>query len=144
MKAIISVFVAGFLFAIGLGISGMTDANKVISFLNIANEWDPSLAFVMIGAIGIHLSLYRSIIRRPTPLFQNIFRIPTSHIINARLIIGSSIFGIGWGLGGFCPGPGLVSGITFSTEVIGFLSFMLIGMLLFHRAQNFVQKRKQV
>ena len=73
----LSIFCAGLLFALGLGISGMTDANKVIGFLNVAGEWDPSLAFVMVGAIGVHLVTYRAIIKRPSPLFGDLFLIPT-------------------------------------------------------------------
>lgn len=128
----LSVFSAGLLFAVGLGISGMTDANKVIGFLNVAGQWDPSLAFVMVGAIGVHLATYRLIINRPSPVFGDLFLIPTTTQIDARLIGGASLFGIGWGLGGFCPGPGVVSSTGLGQAALLFTGAMVVGMALFH------------
>lgn len=132
MKEKLLIFSSGLIFAVGLGISGMTDANKVIAFLNIAGEWDPSLAFVMIGAIGIHLVLFRYIMGRKSPLFGDLFHIPSNQDLDLRLIGGSALFGIGWALGGICPGPGIVSGTTFLTENLIFILFLLIGMIVFH------------
>ncbi len=109
MRGLLPPFVGGFVFALGLGISGMTDADKVLGFLNLAGDWDPALAFVMVGAIGVHLILYRLIVRRPSPLFGDRFHLPTRRDISPRLLTGAAIFGVGWGMGGFCPGPGLVS-----------------------------------
>ena len=130
MSRLIAAFIGGFIFALGLGLSGMTDANKVIGFLNLAGDWDPSLAFVMVGAIGVHLSLFRLIARRPSPLFSDTFHLPTRRDITSRLVVGAGLFGIGWGLGGFCPGPGIVSLAGGSSAVI-FVIFMLIGMLTY-------------
>jgi uncharacterized membrane protein YedE/YeeE len=121
----------GLLFAIGLGVSGMTDANKVIGFLNLAGEWDPSLAFVMVGAIGVHLVLYTVILRRESPLFNKAFQLPTRRDIDPRLVAGSAVFGVGWALGGFCPGPGLVSAAGLGVEAAVFCVTMLAGMLVF-------------
>ena len=132
MKSAVAAFAAGLIFAIGLGMSGMTDANKVIGFLNLAGDWDPSLAFVMVGAIGVHLALYRLSIGRPSPLFAEEFRIPTSREINTPLVGGAALFGIGWGLSGFCPGPALVSTMSFGPTALVFVGAMLSGMLL-HR-----------
>lgn len=128
LKHIASAFVAGLIFALGLGISGMTDANKVIGFLNLAGTWDPSLAFVMLGAIGIHLSVYRFILQRQSPLFASRFHIPTQHTITPSLVMGSALFGIGWGLGGFCPGPGWVSLAQLQPSPTIFVAAMLVGM----------------
>ncbi len=130
MKKNIASLIAGFIFALGLGLSGMTNADKVIGFLNLAGDWDPSLAFVMIGAIGVHVVLYRFILRRPSPLFHDTFHIPTSKDIDRDLVVGASLFGIGWGLGGYCPGPGLVSLSSGGVAAVTFVAFMLFGMFL--------------
>lgn len=129
MNRLIAACVAGVLFALGLGISGMTDANKIIGFLNLAGDWDPSLAFVMVGAIGVHLVLYRVILRRQSPLLDARFHIPTRRDIDPQLVGGSALFGVGWGLGGFCPGPGLVSLMGLNSSAGVFVVFMLGGML---------------
>jgi uncharacterized protein len=139
MIRLTAVFSAGLIFALGLGVSGMTDANKVIGFLNLAGEWDPSLAFVMVGAIGVHLATYRLILRRQSPLFADRFHIPTRQDINPQLVVGSGLFGVGWGMGGFCPGPGLVSLAGFSSSAAIFVTFMLSGMLL----QKFAHRPRQ-
>lgn len=136
MMGLFAVFVSGAIFALGLGLSGMTDANKVIGFLNLAGDWDPSLAFVLAGAIGVHIMLYRLILRRRSPLFAQRFQIPTRRDIDRRLLGGASLFGIGWGLGGFCPGPGIVSILSFGTEAIVFAGAMLGGMGLFQWADR--------
>ena len=139
MNRLVSAFIGGLIFALGLGISGMTDANKVIGFLNLAGKWDPSLAFVMLGAIGVHLLFYRMIVRRRSPLFSEKFHIPTRRDMNPKLIMGAALFGAGWGAGGFCPGPGLVSLTGFGLEAFVFVSFMLVGMIF----QKVVQRVKQ-
>jgi uncharacterized membrane protein YedE/YeeE len=131
MKHLSLVFLAGLLFAVGLGVSGMTDANKVIGFLNLAGDWDPSLAFVMVGAIGIHLVLFKLIVKRSSPLFGDVFHLPARKDIDRRLVIGAVLFGIGWGLGGFCPGPGIVSAVGLGDEALIFTGAMLFGMLVF-------------
>jgi uncharacterized protein len=129
-KRLLPSFFAGLVFAIGLGVSGMTDANKVIGFLNVMGAWDPSLAFVMAGAIGVHLTLYHLILRRRSPLFAEQFRLPTRREVDARLIGGAAVFGVGWALGGYCPGPALVSLPRHSTMAMVFVGSMLVGMLL--------------
>jgi len=96
MSRLIASFVGGLVFALGLGVSGMTDANKIIGFLNLAGDWDPSLAFVMVGAIGVHLLLYRLILKRKSPLFADCFHVPPRRDINPKLVGGSARFGMGW------------------------------------------------
>jgi len=132
VKTNIAIFFAAFIFSIGLGLSGMTDANKVIGFLNLAGDWDPSLAFVMVGAIGAHLATFKLVTNRPSPLYAEKFRIPTRTDIDTRLVVGSGLFGVGWALGGFCPGPALVSSTTGGPAVLVFVAAMLGGMSLFH------------
>ena len=130
MNRLLSAFAAGLVFAIGLGLSGMTDAGKVVGFLNVMGDWDPSLAFVMVGAIGVHLGLYRLILRRQSPLFCHSFHLPTKKDVDPYLVRGAAIFGVGWGLGGVCPGPGLVSLASFAPQAIVFVAFMLAGKAL--------------
>lgn len=136
------VFASGVLLALGLGVSGMTNADKVIGFLNIAGDWDPSLAFVMVGAIAVHWLLFRLILRRESPFFGGNFGIPTRRDITVRLVVGSALFGVGWGLGGFCPGPGIVTSMSFGSEALAFLSAMVVGMLSFHAFESQLSKRK--
>lgn len=131
MKHLILVFMSGLIFALGLGISGMTDANKVIAFLNVAGQWDPSLAFVMVGAIGVHLVLYKLILKRESPIYEKSFKIPSVKGVDGKLLGGTAIFGVGWGLGGFCPGPGVVSSVNLNAEPVSFTLAMVAGMLLF-------------
>ena len=139
MNRFVAAFIGGLIFALGLGVSGMTNANKVIGFLNLAGKWDPSLAFVMLGAIGVHLLFYRVIVRRTSPLFSEDFHIPSRRDMTPKLIIGAALFGAGWGTGGFCPGPGLVSVTGFGLDAFVFVSFMLVGMIF----QKVVQRVKQ-
>ena len=142
MKRLFTVFLAGFVFALGLGLSGMTNANKVIGFLNLAGEWDPSLAFVMVGAIGVHLLFYRLILRMKSPLWERRFYLPTRRNISPSLIGGSALFGVGWGLGGFCPGPGLVSLAGFGSEALVFVASMTLGMMVYKFAHQPAKRRK--
>jgi uncharacterized membrane protein YedE/YeeE len=122
-------FLSGLLFAIGLGLSGMTDARKVIGFLDFTRQWDASLAFVMAGAIAVHLPLLR---RFPVPITDDDgCAVPTPHWLDRRTVLGSIIFGVGWGLAGYCPGPALVSVVTLRSPVLVFTVGMLAGAGLF-------------
>ncbi len=125
-------FVAGVVFAAGLGLSGMTLPTKVIAFLDVTGDWDPSLAFVMGGAIAVHLVVTRLIQKRGRPLLAEIFHLPKRSEIDGKLVAGAAIFGVGWGLGGYCPGPALVSAAAGRTEAIVFVVAMTIGMLVQH------------
>ncbi|MGB0591105.1 MAG: DUF6691 family protein [Myxococcota bacterium] len=147
MSRLIAAFFGGLLFALGLGVSGMADANKVIGFLNLAGNWDPSLAFVMVGGIGVHLALYRLILGRQSPLFGDHFHIPTRRDLTWELVGGAAVFGVGWGLGGVCPGPGLVSLAGFGAPAGVFVLFMLSGMNLqeiLHRPRTGALTRERV
>ena len=133
MKIVITTLLAGIIFALGLGLSGMTDANKVIRFLEIGERWDATLAFVMIGAIGVHGCLYPFILKRNQPVLSDGFHLPTQRIVTKPLIAGAALFGLGWGLGGYCPGPALVSLAALGQESLTFCSAMLVGVVLYDR-----------
>lgn len=125
--AIVSL-VVGLIFGFGLTLSGMTQPAKVINFLDLFGSWDPSLAFVMIGAIGVHFFAYRVVKRRTSPFLAESFMIPDKKNIDWKLLAGSAVFGVGWGLGGFCPGPALTSLASLKSEVIVFVIMMAVGM----------------
>jgi uncharacterized membrane protein YedE/YeeE len=124
--------IAGLVFGLGLIISGMTDPSKVIGFLDIFGNWNPSLAFVMGGAIVIGLIAYPFATRRATALLGGPIRLPTSSKIDRRLVLGGIAFGAGWGLAGYCPGPALASLLTsIDGKAWLFVAAMLVGMGLF-------------
>jgi len=128
MALTIASFVCGLLFGIGLLISGMTEPAKVLGFLDIFGVWDATLAFVMAGAVavsGIGFALARS---RATPLLASSFAWPTRQDVDAPLVIGSALFGLGWGLAGICPGPALVNLAGLSAPIIVFVAAMVLGM----------------
>lgn len=130
MKNLISLLV-GFVFAIGLGISGMTQVHVVRGFLDITGDWNMSLIGVMLGAIAVHSLLFLLIKKRSSPLLDSKFHLPTKIDLDRRLILGAAIFGIGWGWAGICPGPGLVSAVGGDLGIIIFVVSMLTGMTLF-------------
>jgi len=142
MKLLLTSGLAGLVFGAGLLLSGMTDANKVIGFLDMGGAWDPSLAFVMAGAIGVHMVLYRLILRRPSPLFASHFGIPTRTLIDHRLVMGAALFGVGWGLGGYCPGPGIVSATSGTAAPLVFMGTLVVGMWLFKVVDRTLRSRE--
>ncbi len=109
MKLAFSTFIAGAIFGAGLTVSQMVNPSKVIAFLDVTGNWDPSLAFVMGSALIVTFIGYRLVLKGKTPLFADKFRLPTSKDIDPPLILGAALFGIGWGLSGLCPGPALAS-----------------------------------
>lgn len=127
----LSEFLIGLLFGIGLILAGMTDPAKVIGFLDLAGAWDPSLAFVMGGAILVGLFAFGVAKRRTTSVFGGAMQLPTSRDIDRRLVAGSLMFGAGWGLAGFCPGPALVSVGAGQPKAVAFTLAMLVGMVVF-------------
>jgi uncharacterized membrane protein YedE/YeeE len=127
----ISEFLIGLLFGIGLLLSGMTDPGKVIGFLDLAGAWDPSLALVMGGAILVGVFAFGVARKRTTSFLGSPMRLPTSRDIDTRLVAGSLLFGVGWGLAGFCPGPALVSLGAGQPKAVVFVLAMLAGMILF-------------
>jgi len=128
--------IAGALFGAGLIVSGMTRPARVIGFLAPLGGWDPSLAFVMAGAVLAYAAAFRIIRRgRERPWFDVRFHVPARRDIDARLVLGAALFGVGWGLGGLCPGPGIVSAFAGSTSAMAFVIAMLAGMYAHHRLQ---------
>jgi uncharacterized membrane protein YedE/YeeE len=119
---------AGLLFGLGLVISGMINPAKVLNFLDVAGTWDPSLAFVMAGALIVATLGYRLVLPRGKPLFASDFSVPSARQIDPRLIGGAALFGAGWGLVGFCPGPAITAAALGMGEVYIFLAAMLAGM----------------
>lgn len=134
-------FTVGFIFAIGLAISGMTQPQKIIGFLN-PWEWDPSLFFVMIGAVGIHIVAYPLVRKRTSPLLDTRWHVPTRKDVTTRLVLGSILFGIGWGLGGFCPGPGVTSLASGDLRAFLFVGAMIVGMILFKKTEPYLKLRE--
>lgn len=126
-------FVAGLLFALGLGVGGMTQPSKVIGFLDVAGDWDPSLAFVMGGALLVYAVVARLALARPAPLLDGRFFVPTRRDVDRPLVVGSLLFGAGWGIAGYCPGPALVSLASGRVSVIVFVAAMLLGMWIEQR-----------
>ncbi len=131
MFGFILVFLAGVLFAVGLGISGMTLPQKVLAFLDFAGEWDPSLLLVMITSAGVYLLLHRWVLKRSRPVFDTAFHVPTRQDIDQPLVTGAALFGIGWGLVGFCPGPAMTALVTGQTKVLIFFVSMAVGMYVY-------------
>jgi uncharacterized membrane protein YedE/YeeE len=121
-------FLAGLTFGIGLVVSGMANPAKVLNFLDLAGSWDPSLAFVMAGAVAATMIGYRLVLAHSKPIFAPAFQLPTRHDIDARLVTGAALFGIGWGLAGFCPGPALTSLGLGAPGTLAFVPAMLAGM----------------
>lgn len=128
---ILMAFVVGLVFGIGLIVSGMTDPSKVLGFLDLAGQWDPSLAFVMGGAILVGLVAFRVAGGRERSLLGEPMRLPSATTINRRLVLGSLAFGAGWGLAGYCPGPALASLASGSGKALLFTLAMVAGMSLF-------------
>jgi uncharacterized membrane protein YedE/YeeE len=132
------IMVVGLLFGMGLMLSGMTDPSKVIGFLDLFGSWDPSLALVMGGAIMVGIFAFTIAKKRTTTFLGGVLRFPTNADIDKKLVIGSLMFGAGWGLAGFCPGPALVSMADGQPKALVFVLAMLVGMLGFELMDRFV------
>jgi uncharacterized membrane protein YedE/YeeE len=125
-----AALVSGLLFGLGLAMSGMTDARRVLGFLDVAGDFDPTLLFVLGGAVATTLVTFRLVLARERPLFADAFRLPTARHIDARLLAGAAIFGAGWGLAGYCPGPALAGLGAGAVETLWFVPAMVAGLLL--------------
>lgn len=123
-------FLAGFVFTIGLTVSGMINPEKVKGFLNILGEWDYSLAFVMGGAVVFNFIAFKLLIKKK-PIFANSHYLPTKLVVDRDLIIGAVLFGVGWGLVGICPGPAIVNLVTMDKDIFIFMAAMVTGMYLY-------------
>ncbi|MDM0058618.1 YeeE/YedE family protein [Variovorax fucosicus] len=124
----VTSFLAGLVFGLGLLVSGMANPGKVLGFLDLAGKWDPSLAFVMAGAIAVGMGAFFVAGRRARSLLGAEMRLPTARHVDRRLVIGSLVFGLGWGVAGFCPGPGLVALGMGEAKALVFVCAMLAGM----------------
>lgn len=132
--------VAGLIFGFGLALSGMTHAEIVLGFLDVSGAWNPSLLFVLGGAVGVTMVSFRFILKRESPVFAHAFNISTRRQLDAPLLIGSALFGIGWGIGGYCPGPVIALFAAPNWE----LAVILPGVLLGHLLQRYVAKKRGV
>jgi len=121
-------FACGALFALGLGVGGMTQPSRVLAFLDLGGAWDPRLGLVMLGAIAVYAPVYRAAIRRGRPLLAERFDLPTRRDLDARLVAGAALFGVGWGLAGLCPGPALTSLASGEPGAVVFVGAMLAGL----------------
>lgn len=130
-------FVIGLIFGLGLVVGGMTDPSKVIGFLDIAGQWDPSLAFVMGGALLVGVVAFRFARHRTENFFGGAMHIPTKNDIDKRMVIGSLLFGVGWGMAGFCPGPAITSIGTGNSKALLFVLAMIAGMALFEGIERY-------
>ncbi|GHA51856.1 DUF6691 family protein [Photobacterium aphoticum] len=140
----VSALIAGVLFGMGMMLSGMIDPHKVLGFLDITGAWDPSLAFVMGGALLVFMPVYFLVIRRrQQPVCETSFSVSTNTVIDKRLIAGASLFGVGWGLAGICPGPAVTSLPSQNGVIVVFLVAMLVGMSLVNRYDQHVAVRQK-
>ena len=135
MPKMLSSLLAGALFGLGLAISGMANPEKVLGFLDVAGDWDPTLAFVIGGALLVTMPAFRLIFRRRRPVLAEDFDLPEKKNVDARLVGGSVLFGVGWGLSGFCPGPAVVALVpalaTGIMPVFTFVAAMIVGMAIY-------------
>jgi uncharacterized membrane protein YedE/YeeE len=136
MRRLVFAFLAGALFVAGLVLGGMTQPRKVRGFLDVTGPWDASLAFVMLGAVGVYALLYRRSLRRTEPWCGGQFARPAQRGIDLTLLLGAALFGVGWGLVGLCPGPAVAALATGNGRVIVFVAAMLLGMWLVERGRR--------
>ena len=130
MRSLISSLALGLVFGLGIAISGMIDPAKIMNFFDFAGTWDPSLALVMIGGLAVSLPGYRLVLGRGEPLFAGAFSLPDTHRIDAALVGGSALFGVGWGLSGFCPGGAIPALGLGRVEPYLFVAGMAAGMII--------------
>ncbi|WP_300020051.1 DUF6691 family protein [uncultured Roseobacter sp.] len=140
MKLLAS-YVVGLIFGIGIAISGMANPAKVTNFFDVAGIWDPSLAFVMGGALVVTFIGYRLVLRRSGPVLAPAFQLPTRQDLDARLLLGSAVFGVGWGIAGFCPGGALPALGTGRIEVYVFVAALICGILVAKAVQGWTSPR---
>lgn len=131
MKQNLVVVLSGVLFGLGLGLSQMIDRDRVLGFLDLAGTWDPTLLFVLGGAVGVTLISFRFILRRPHPFFAEKFVLPTRNDIDLPLLLGAALFGIGWGICGYCPGPGIVAVVLGGWNPVLFVAASIAGSVAY-------------
>jgi uncharacterized membrane protein YedE/YeeE len=129
MSRVVTAALCGMLFGVGLALAQMIDPNKVLAFLDITGAWDPSLALVMGGGAGLTALVFPWVLRHPAPRLDSRFHLPTKRQLDRRLVIGAAVFGVGWGLAGYCPGPALVALTLGTSEPWLFVAAMIAGSL---------------
>lgn len=137
MKQYFIALLSGLIFGFGLGLSQMIDQGRVLGFMDVAGVWDPTLLFVLGGAVGVTIIAFRFVLRRPAPIFAPKFYLPTRKDIDMPLVAGAAVFGIGWGISGFCPGPAVASLALGSLNPILFMISVAVGSYIY----NFVANR---
>lgn len=130
---VICALLSGVLFGLGLTVSGMANPAKVLAFLDVAGVWDPTLAFVMLGALAVTTPAFRFVLRRRKPWLAPDFTVPTRTDFDRRLLAGAALFGIGWGLSGLCPGPALTGLVAGKAPIYAFVAAMIAGFLIHDR-----------
>lgn len=140
MRLVIS-YLIGLIFGIGIALSGMANPAKVLNFFDIAGAWDPSLAFVMGGALIVTFIGYRVVLKRPAPIMSQSFQLPTRRDLDLPLLGGSALFGVGWGIAGFCPGGALPALGTGRSEVFVFVAALVAGIIVSKLLQSALAKR---
>ena len=130
LRTMVALF-AGTLFGVGLAVSGMVNPAKITGFLDVAGDWDPTLMFVMGGALLVTIPAFRLILKRPRPVLAGSRALPKGNSLDGRLVGGAALFGVGWGLSGFCPGPAVVAMVTGLTPVFVFVAAMVAGMAVY-------------
>jgi uncharacterized membrane protein YedE/YeeE len=132
----VNAFVCGVIFALGLGLAGMGTPGKILAFLDVGGRWDPSLAFVMAGAIAVHFSFARRARHQAAPLLDARFVLPSRDAVDLRLVVGAALFGVGWGLQGYCPGPAVLALASLDMTPIAFVAAMIAGLVVTSRVQE--------
>ena len=139
MNQKIIALLSGLLFGLGLGLSQMIDRQRVLGFLDVAGAWDPTLLFVLGGAVAVTTVAFRFVLHRDRPLFGSRFCLPSRRDIDGPLLAGAAIFGIGWGLSGYCPGPGMVALVLVSWQPLVFVAALIAGMAAYQGYQSATQ-----
>lgn len=141
MKENSVALLAGVLFGFGLGLSQMIDRDRVLNFLDVAGTWDPTLLFVLSGAVAVTVIAFRFVLRLPHPILTTQFHLPTKQAIDLPLVLGAGIFGIGWGIAGYCPGPGITALVLGIWNPVLFLLAFIAGSLVYKRYSNYQNQR---
>ena len=124
--------ISGIVFGTGLGLSQMIDRQRVLGFLDLAGTWDPTLLFVLAGAVAFTIVAFRFVLRRKTPLLADKFYVPSRNDVDGKLVLGAALFGVGWGLSGYCPGPGITALVLGSWNPVLFVLALVAGMFAFN------------
>jgi uncharacterized protein len=131
MNVNLMALVSGLVFGLGLGVSQMIDRDRVLNFLDVTGVWDPTLLFVLGGAVSVTIIAFRFVLRRPHPIFADKFQLPTKNDIDIPLVLGAAIFGIGWGIAGYCPGPGITALVLGIWNPVLFVAALIAGSLTY-------------